>query len=218
MSRPVRSASRCPQSTILIVGVLSVLTLAAFLIRNPLYLRISGAAATSDMVGQLAAWVTEPGLIALVGLTAFLALWTWFRYRTAFWRLAFGGVGVILAYLASEAIKVLVAQERPCRALDVVTVLGCPESGDWSWPSNHSVIAAAFATACAAAVPRLLWVVAPAAVLIGLSRVAVGAHYLHDALAGLALGTAMVLFCVTALGTVFAHTGVKTSAARPPAG
>lgn len=188
--------------------------MAAYSLRDALFLWISGSAAASHSVGQVAIWVTEPGLVALVALTAILALWAWFRDRVAFWRLVCGGVGVISAYLISEGIKLLVAQERPCNALDVVTVLACPEGGNWSWPSNHSVIAAAFASACAVAVPRLVWVVAPAAVLIGLSRVAVGAHYVHDALAGFILGILTVLFSVIAL-----RTGIARSAEphEPPA-
>lgn len=197
------------------VVMLLVLTAVAYFFKNALYLWISGATASSDSLGQIAAFTTEPGLVALVVLTAVVTLWAWLRDRLAFWRLACGGVGVILAYLASEGLKLLVIEQRPCRALDVATVLACPEVGDWSWPSNHSVIAAAFATACVLAVPRLIWFVAPAAALIGLSRVAVGAHYLHDVLAGLALGIFMVLLCVTALRPVIHRLAAGSSEKKP---
>lgn len=201
-SRPSPAEPLRIKPTTVTVAILLVLTAVAYSFKDALYLWISGATAASDSLGRIAALATEPGLVALVVLTAVVTLWAWLRNPLAFWRLACGGVGVILAYLASEGLKLLVIEQRPCRALDVVTVLACPEVGDWSWPSNHSVIAAAFATTCVFAVPRLIWFVAPGAALIGLSRVAVGAHYPHDVLAGLALGILMVLFCVTALRPV----------------
>lgn len=185
--------------TLLMLLLLAVAGFASYAFREPIYRGISGTAAQFPSMGQVAAVITEPGLVALVVLTGAVALWGWARDRAAFWRLAGAGVGVILAYAASEGIKLLVTEERPCRTLEVVTVLACPEAGSWSWPSNHSVIAGAFATACVMAVPRLLWIVAPAAGLIALSRVAVGAHYLHDVLAGLALGVLVVLVCLVLL-------------------
>jgi undecaprenyl-diphosphatase len=127
----------------------------------------------------------------MVGTVVVIAVWSWLRDREAFWRFVCAGLGVVGAYLTSEVIKLLVSQPRPCRVLDVTTVLGCPEVGDWSWPSNHSVIAAAFATACVIAAPRLMWFVAPMAGLIAFSRVAAGVHHLHDVISGLALGTAL---------------------------
>lgn len=208
------------KSAILIVALLMVLTVLSYPLKDLLYRGIAGTAAASKNLGGMATLITEPGLIALVVLTSAIALWTWLRGRAALWRLTSGGVGVILAYILSEGIKLLVMEERPCRVLNVPTVLACPSAGDWSWPSNHSVIAAAFATACVLALPRFIWFTAPAAVLIGLSRVAVGAHYLHDVFAGLALGTITVLICVSALGPVIARlpTSLTTNAnGRTPA-
>ncbi|MFK0237292.1 hypothetical protein [Streptomyces vinaceus] len=47
------------------------------------------------------------------------------------------GVGVVAAYVCSEAVKTLVDEERPCRAVrDAVVLAVCPEPGDWSFPSN----------------------------------------------------------------------------------
>ncbi|MFD6894437.1 phosphatase PAP2 family protein, partial [Rhodococcus sp. NPDC060086] len=116
--------------------------------------------------------------------------------------LATGGIGVVGAYLLSEVIKLMVTEERPCRVLDVDTIMSCPEVGDWSWPSNHSVIAAAFATACIIALPRAAWLAVPMAVLIAFSRVAAGVHYVHDVASGLALGTAVVALVVVVLQPV----------------
>lgn len=173
--------------------------------RDVLYLGISGITAQSPVLSAIASFVTEPGLVLLVLTTVWIAVRSWLYDRFAFWRLVAGGVGVILAYGMSELLKLIVTEERPCRALDAMTVVACPELSDWSWPSNHSVIAAAFATACILAVPRLSWYAAPAALLIALSRVAVGAHYVHDVLSGLALGMAVALMCVSTISPLARH-------------
>ncbi|MFF0946063.1 phosphatase PAP2 family protein [Kocuria sp. CPCC 205300] len=189
-------------STLKIVVVLALIALVVFPLRGPLYLAIAGTTANSEVLAAVAEIVAGPGLFTLVGTAVVIAVWSWLRDREAFWRLVCAGLGVVGAYLTSEVIKLLVSQPRPCRVLDVTTVLGCPQVGDWSWPSNHSVIAAAFATACIIAAPRLMWFVAPMAVLIAFSRVAAGVHYLHDVASGLALGTALVVVMVVMLRPV----------------
>src|SRR5699024_10145095 len=88
----------------------------------------------------------------------------------------------------SEAVKLLVKQPRPCSVVDAVTVLSCPGSGDWSWPSNHAVLAAAFATACILVVPRLAWFAVPPALAIAAVRARAGVHLVHGVHAGIALG------------------------------
>ena len=55
------------------------------------------------------------------------------------------------------------------------------------------MIAGAFATACILAMPKLRWYFASAAGLVAFARVGVGAHYLDDALTGLAVGILVVV-------------------------
>lgn len=108
--------------------------------------------------------------------------------RDRFLLIIAAGIGTIAAYASSETIKLLVTEERPCRAIAIDTVSACPEVGDWSWPSNHATIAAALATACVLAIRRLWPLVAALTLLIALSRVAAGVHYVHDTLSGITLG------------------------------
>src|SRR5699024_2357425 len=75
-------------------------------------------------------------------------------------------------------------------------------SGDWSWPSNHAVLAAAFATACILVVPRLAWFALPLALAIAASRVAAGVHYVHDVLSVPALGARVAAAVVAAAAPV----------------
>ncbi|WP_409179988.1 phosphatase PAP2 family protein [Amycolatopsis sp. VS8301801F10] len=100
----------------------------------------------------------------------------------------------VVAYVLSEIIKAFVHEQRPCRGLPPEAIVGaCPPPGDWSFPSNHSTIAAAVALGGAFAWRKgAPWLAAFAATM-GFSRVFVGAHYPHDVLIGLALGAGMAL-------------------------
>ncbi len=198
-SVPDRREDRLAQRTAaLVLACLAALTALAFPVREPLYRAVAEAAATSS-AAPLVALTAEAALLLLVATAGGIAVLSWRRARRSFWVLAAGGVGVVMAYLLSELVKVLVAEDRPCRALDVTAVLPCPPVGDWSWPSNHATLAAAFATACLLAAPRVTPWVCAVALLVAGSRVAAGVHYVHDVLAGLVVGSAVVLLAVMLL-------------------
>lgn len=190
----------------------ALLALAAYPVRASLFTAIAGRTAASDF-GPFVGLVAELGLLALVAMAGMLALWCRLRSRRRFWLLAAAGAGVVAAYASSEGAKLLVTEARPCRAVDIATVLSCPGSGDWSWPSNHSVLAAAFATACVLTVPRLAWPAAPVATAVAASRVGAGVHYVHDVLSGLALGIVVVTLVVLALQPVLDRLPARTTAA-----
>ncbi|MEU5028846.1 phosphatase PAP2 family protein [Streptomyces milbemycinicus] len=107
------------------------------------------------------------------------------------------GVGTVAAYAVSEALKLVVDEERPCRAVrGVASVAGCPGVDDWSFPSNHATLAAALAVGLTVLRPRLAAVVLPLGAVVAVARVAAGVHYPHDVLAGAALGAAVVTAAV----------------------
>ena len=153
-------------------------------------------------------WVVDaapgaPGsaLVALAGeglivlLAGALGVLCWLGWRRSAWRQVAGtvltGAGTLGAYLGSEAIKLVVDQERPCRAVPGAPLVPhCPDVGDWSFPSNHATIVGALAVGLALTRPRLAPLVLPLGVLAALSRVVAGIHYPHDVLAGLLLGGA----------------------------
>jgi membrane-associated phospholipid phosphatase len=101
--------------------------------------------------------------------------------------LALGGAGV-----SGLALKALVRRGRP----PVTTMLGVPETG-WGFPSNHTLVA----SAVAGAVVLVIWRATPragaragalaagvtVAVLMGLSRLYLGDHWLTDVLASYAV-------------------------------
>jgi membrane-associated phospholipid phosphatase len=198
------------------VLILSALALLAWPARAALFAGVAGGTATSSLA-PLAGLVADKGLLVLVAITAGLVLLTWFRDRPRFGLLAAAGAGTVAAYVTSEAVKLLVTEERPCRAVDVATVLACPAPGDWSWPSNHSTIAGALAMSCLLVAPRLWPVVVPLALAVAGARVAAGVHYVHDVASGLALGV-----LVTCLVALTAHAGAqrltRRSTSRPSPG
>ncbi|MFI9051111.1 phosphatase PAP2 family protein [Streptomyces sp. NPDC053427] len=154
-----------------------------------LYLWITGLAQRAPhTLNTLVAYGTDYGL----GLFAALMLFAWWRARHAGSRqmamVLATPVVVVVAYLANAVIKNLFDEQRPCRTLRAATVEACPGVGDWSFPSNHSAVAAAAAVGLVLCGSGLGRIAVPAAVLIAASRVWVGAHYPHDVAAGLMTG------------------------------
>ncbi len=89
-------------------------------------------------------------------------------------------IAAVAAYLVNDAVKGGVVEEpRPCNSYPTAFILEkCPPLADYSFPSNHTVVAAAVA----AALFFVSWrwggtVAAVAAALMAFSRVYVGAHY-----------------------------------------
>ncbi|MFF4607648.1 phosphatase PAP2 family protein [Streptomyces sp. NPDC001339] len=136
---------------------------------------------------------TEAGILLLMAV----AVVGWWRARSGTARsvalAVLVPIATAVAYLLSEIVKSVVDEERPCRAVAgaAASIVRCPPEGDWSFPSNHSTIAAALAVGIAVAWRAACWLALPVALLTGFSRVFVGVHYPHDVAAGLALGAAV---------------------------
>jgi undecaprenyl-diphosphatase len=60
----------------------------------------------------------------------------------------------------------------------------------FSFPSGHALHATSFSVLLAGYYPEAAWVLVPVALLIALSRVALGLHYPSDVVAGAAIGAA----------------------------
>lgn len=154
------------------------------------------------------------GLVAL-GVVVLAVGWAGrgVPYRLA--GVVLGLVATVVAYGASEAVKLAVDEERPCRAIDVGMAVVCPPTGDWSFPSNHATCAGALAMALLLIRPRLgLAVGVPLAVAVALARVAEGVHYPHDVLAGLLCGASVTAVLIPVLTPPLARLHTRL---RPPA-
>ncbi|MFJ8358397.1 phosphatase PAP2 family protein [Streptomyces sp. NPDC093984] len=127
-----------------------------------------------------------------LGVFAVLMVLAWWRARRTGSGAALPALAVpllvVLAYAVNSVLKLLVREDRPCQSLHVVTLEACPAPGDWSFPSNHTAIAAAAAVALFLVSRRIGYVALVAAGAMGVSRVWVGAHYPHDVVAGFVVG------------------------------
>ncbi|MFJ2553858.1 phosphatase PAP2 family protein [Microbacterium sp. NPDC087591] len=150
--------------------------------------------------------VSEVGLATLALATAGAIVLSWLRHPERRLTTSVAALGVVVAYAASEAAKLLFAQARPCSRWAIAG--DCPPAGDWSLPSNHATLAfgALVVIAFAAGRAWIVWTGAALATLVAAGRVAQGVHYLHDvalgAVFGLALPTALVAIVVTSMQRV----------------
>jgi undecaprenyl-diphosphatase len=94
--------------------------------------------------------------------------------------------------IAVQALKRLVGRRRPCdRAGRPLARISVPDP--FSFPSGHSATATALASTLAFAYPWITPMVLPAAVLVAVSRVSLGAHHVTDVVAGAAIGVGSAL-------------------------
>ena len=152
-------------------------------------------AAWQSAVSAFSMFGEELVLIVILGLI----YWGWDK--------RFGkrlGLTVLMGLVWNTMIKNIVLRRRPYFDHEEIQILRPVEpeadiydiaAQGYSFPSGHSTNAAAVYGAIAASARRR-WVTVPAVILtlmVGFSRVAVGAHYPTDVAAGWALGTAVVL-------------------------
>ena len=151
----------------------------------------------------------SPELLLVVGAAAGVLFAVW-GYRRGDFQLGFSGV-VLLATVSgtgalAELFKVLFHRDRPPTSLQLV-----PESG-YGFPSAHAVTVVAIGAAVWylfslraqerwggswQAKARAGFAVIVVALLVGLGRVYMGAHYPSDVLAGWALGGVWASVCLT---------------------
>ncbi|MFJ7269030.1 phosphatase PAP2 family protein [Streptomyces sp. NPDC099050] len=168
-----------------------------------LYLDVTDFAHSTPAWAQSAfEFFTEYGLLVFGAL--FIAVWWRARGARAPRTVALAVLApfvTALAYVASELVKSTVDEERPCRAVAgaAASLITCPATGDWSFPSNHATIAGAAAVALALTVRELVLLTVPLALLMAFSRVFVGVHYPHDVAMGLLLGASLAALAALAL-------------------
>jgi undecaprenyl-diphosphatase len=156
-------------------------------------------------------WMGSARQLAIASTIVGLVLIVQRRYvAAAWWLIAQAGAGALVL-----TIKAFVARSRPEFAYATEIERG------WSFPSGHATRACVFAALAAYLVFRyarsrrravIVGVVAFLfAVMIALSRVYLGAHFLTDSLGGLLIGAAWVAICAAGM-----EIGLRREAAKRP--
>jgi undecaprenyl-diphosphatase len=100
--------------------------------------------------------------------------------------------GTAVAVAAVQPLNHAVAEARPWRSLPHALILA-GHSTDFSFPSDHAVMAGAVTAGILLCHRRLGIVTALAGLLLCFARVYIGAHYPQDVAAGFVIGAAVVL-------------------------
>ena len=144
-------------------------------------------------------WLHGPVLdFAKYGVVAFALLlvagWWVARERSARTMAAalWAGAGTLVAVAANQPLVNGFREARPYSDHHQILVLAT-RSADYSFPSDHAVMAGAVAAGLWLVDRRLGIAASIAALLMAFARVYVAAHYPHDVLAGLAFGALVVL-------------------------
>ena len=139
------------------------------------------------------------GTLVMTGLVALVLAWR----REWYW-IAFVALTVPGGMLVNTLTKFAFHRQRPSFDDPLVTL------ASYSFPSGHTMAATLFyGTLVTILMPRVpvwahKWLVAAAAVmivLVGTSRIYLGAHFLSDVLAAIAEGIAWLALCLIALAT-----------------
>ena len=154
--------------------------------------------------------ITELGSVWFLGAMSIVVIMAlWFkakdRWSVLFFITAVGGGGLL-----TQLLKHFYGRERPSinEAIDAV---------GYSFPSGHSMgslIFYGFIIFLIVRGPQKEWIkwtvsisLAVLVVLIGISRIYLGAHYPSDVVAGFIAGTIWLLLCLTALEGIMWQTG-----------
>lgn len=138
--------------------------------------------------------VTYAGYGLAVFALLLLAAWWWARGKgpAAVAASVWAGAAPVVALVANQPLVGAVHEARPYTALPGILVLA-QRSSDFSFPSDHAVMAGAAATGLWLASRRLAIVATVAALLMAGDRVYIAAHYPHDVAAGLLFGALVAL-------------------------
>ena len=141
--------------------------------------------------------ISNPLLDILMPVITDLGLWPYLAILTALFCIHLKRKGIYPFFLTQVSIfssrwacrflKEIFERQRPMAVLENVRVLGM-KFYTLSFPSGHTTVAFAFATILAFKIPKIRIPVFVIAVLIGFSRVYIGAHFPSDVVAGMVLG------------------------------
>lgn len=126
------------------------------------------------------------------------------------------GAGTLLAVAMNQPLVHGFHEARPYTTHHHILVLAS-HSADYSFPSDHAVMAGAVTAGLWLVDRRLGMLASIAALLMAFARVYIGAHYPHDVVAGLAVGAFVVLlgWALVARPLTAIVTGLTNTPLRP---
>ncbi|WP_166788323.1 phosphatase PAP2 family protein [Cryobacterium sp. MDB2-33-2] len=155
--------------------------------------------------------LSPPGILIILSITFLFLLLVTRSPVNAIAVVSVAGIG----WLSSEAFKIVVAQPRPTQALLQNSLI--PNDGTGSFPSGHTTFAVAFAIACCFLARQTRWSRLTLTggilfvVVVGLSRLYIGAHYPSDI-----IGSVLVAATTTSLVTVLWNKHALSAMTRTP--
>lgn len=155
------------------------------------YRDVTGFAQRTHWLNGAMSLLTVLLIVALALLVGYAGWRAWrrserVRFAAAVWTVLGSGISVGCGL----TLKQVFHEARPCLAPPhVTTVLACPGPTDYSFPSDHTTIAAALAAGLWLIDRRLGIIGTALALLEGFSRVYLGQHYPHDVLAAFLLSS-----------------------------
>jgi undecaprenyl-diphosphatase len=151
---------------------------------------------TGWLHGFMEAYALWAGLVVLAVIA--VLCWLWARRQRRFEGVVaavLAGVSALVSLGINHFVSQAVARVRPCHALVHLyhpkVLLAC--ASDYSFPSDHAVIAGALAMGLLLFDIRIGIPAALLALLLAFARVYVGVHYPADVIAGLLLGAAIAI-------------------------
>lgn len=127
------------------------------------------------------------GIFALLLLVAWLITRRWADDGKGVAGAVWGGLAALVALGLNQVIGHIVARPRPFLAMPSAHVL-IAKTHDFSFPSDHTTVAAAVTVALWLVDRRLGLVAAGFALIMAFARVYVGVHYPGDVLGGFVVG------------------------------
>lgn len=98
----------------------------------------------------------------------------------------------VVALLIYKALKHRLVRERPFISHAVITC-NTKALDRYSFPSGHTLHAVSFSIMLGSYYPELIWIVVPFAVLVAISRLVLGLHYISDVMIGALIGAALAI-------------------------
>lgn len=112
------------------------------------------------------------------------------------------GVSAAIGGLLYRLIKNRLCRERPYISFDLIPCT-MPPLDRYSFPSGHTLHAVMFTALAWQYEPRLLIGVIPFAIVVMLSRVILGLHYISDVIAGALVGYGVAQLSIWAIDSAF---------------